>query len=355
MFFKKQSYLMTLLPSVGLAITVNLMNFQSVSAKDDLVFEAGHPSLQSWLLPETPPSPAGNEPTAARIELGKKLFFDPRLSGNGSMSCASCHSPLFGWSDGLPTAVGHLDEVLGRASPTVVNTGYNSIQMWDGRARTLEDQAMGPMEAAQEMNMDIKSLFEWLNTSPGYQAAFAAAYPDEAIDSTTLSKALAAFQRTVVSRDSRFDRWVQGDPSAMNADEVEGFRLFVGEAKCVICHSGPNFTDNGFHNIGLLDVNDPAADLGRFVQRPINVLKGAFKTPTIRDIELTAPYFHNGAATTLEAVMDHYNVGGVFTDSVSPNMHVLNLTDEQKSAVVAFMRTLTTPPEPFTLPQLPVE
>src|SRR5688572_17709107 len=179
---------------------------------------------QKWLLPKQPPFPAGNEPTKERVELGKMLFFDPRLSADGNLSCAGCHSPMFGWSDGLPTAKGAKSKVLGRATPTVVNSAYNSIQMWDGRKSSLEDQAMGPMESMDEMAMDLKALFAWLGKSPAYRADFAKAYPGEAIDHKTVSKALASFERTVVSSDSPFDRWLRGDAKAMTPQQVRGFR-----------------------------------------------------------------------------------------------------------------------------------
>ena len=222
-------------------------------ADQKYVYEAGHASLQEWLLPDTPPYPADNAPTEARIELGKMLFFDTRLSGSGNMSCATCHSPLYGWSDGLPTAKGVNSKILDRASPTVVNTAYNSIQMWDGRKKSLEDQAMGPMEAAVEMNMDTKALFAWLKANEGYVGAFKSAYPGEAIGESTVSKAIANYERTIISNNSPFDKWIKGDNNAMTAQQVNGFELFVRKDKgnCAACHSAPNFTDDGFHNIGL--------------------------------------------------------------------------------------------------------
>ena len=308
-----------------------------------------------WLLPKTPPSPADNQPSAARIELGKQLFFDPRLSSERNLSCASCHSPLFGWSDGLPTAKGFKSKVLGRASPTVINSGYTTIQMWDGRRATLEDQAMGPMESMDEMAMNLESLFTWLNSNPSYKAAFAKAYPGEAIDKTTTSKAIASYERTLISADSPFDHWLRGDKKAMNASQVRGFRLFTDPAKgnCAACHSAPNFTDNGFHNIGLAAYGQPNPDVGRFAIKPIASLKGAFKTPTLRDIALTAPYFHDGSATTLTEVVEHYNKGGVTKTDLSTNIKPLNLSADEVKDLVLFLHALTTPPKTVTLPQLP--
>jgi len=308
-----------------------------------------------WLLPDQPPHPADNHPSEARVELGKMLFFDPRLSRDGNMSCATCHSPLLGWSDGLPTAKGVKSMVLGRATPTVVNTAYNSIQMWDGRKATLEDQAMGPMQADVEMNADLGGVFKWLNTNDGYRHAFAKAYPGEAIDAKTFSKAIASYERTVVSNASPFDRWLKGDRDAMTAQQVRGFRLFQDENKgnCAACHQAPNFTDNGFHNIGLASHGKENPDMGRYTIRPVKTMKGAFKTPTLRDIELTAPYFHDGSAKTLTEVVEHYAKGGDVKTDLSPNIKPLNLTQQEKEDIVAFMTALTSPQRPVTLPRLP--
>ncbi len=323
----------------------------------DAVIESGHPSLAAWLLPELPPHPEGNAPTAERVALGKMLFFDPRLSGDGNMSCATCHNPVLGWSDALPTAKGVKSKVLDRATPTIVNTAYNSIQMWDGRKASLEDQAMGPMEANVEMNMDLPRLFAWLRSMPTYIKAFERAYPGEDIGADTVSRAIASYERTVLSNNSPFDRWVKGDSSAMSAQQVRGFALFLDENKgnCAACHSAPNFTDDGFHNIGLASFGKEQPDLGRYAQKPLGLMKGAFKTPTLRDIELTAPYFHDGSAVTLADVVDHYADGGVVKDNLSPNMKTLDLSAQERADIVAFLRALTTPAQPVVLPKLPTE
>ena len=308
-----------------------------------------------WLLPKQPPYPTGNEPTPDRVRLGKALFFDPRLSRDGNMSCATCHSPLFGWSDGLTTGRGFQSKVLGRASPTVVNTAYNTIQMWDGRRKTLEEQAMGPMEANAEMNMDIALMFRWLNSTAGYKELFAKAYPGQAIDAATVSMAIASFERTVVSNDSPFDHWLQGDSDAMTAQQVRGFRVFTDPNKgnCSTCHQAPNFTDNGFHNVGLAAWGKDNPDVGRYAQKPVARMKGAFKTPTLREVSLTAPYFHDGSAKTLMDVVEHYNKGGEIKTNLSPDMKQLNLSQQEKEDLVAFLNALTSAPKSVTLPQLP--
>ena len=327
----------------------------AIAANTDVTFKAGHSSLEPWILADRPQDPEDNPSTKAKIELGKMLFFDPRLSGDGNMSCATCHSPLFGWSDGLPTAKGSKSMVLGRASPTVINTGFNPIQMWDGRKKTLEDQAMGPMKSNEEMNINIPSLIAFLNSNKGYKKAFNTAFPGQEISETTIAKSIASFERTVVSNSSRFDQWLKGKKNALSKQEIRGFKVFVDPERgnCEVCHSGANFTDNGFHNIGLASYGDPNPDLGRYAERPLRLMKGAFKTPTIRDIELTAPYFHDGSAATLEEVVDHYATGGVVKTNPSPNLKELQLSQQEKDDLVAFMKSLTSPQKPFTLPILP--
>lgn len=323
------------------------------SEESKTVYKAGHASLQKWLLPDEAPYPKGNKPNEARIELGKKLFFDPRLSGDGNMSCATCHNPALGWSDAQPTAKGVKSKVLSRASPTLINTAFNYIQMWDGRKKSLEDQAMGPMEATVEMNMDTKKLFRWLNSNKEYTRLFSEAYPGEKIASATVSKALATFERTVISNNSNFDRWVKGDKDAMTVQQVNGFKLFVGKAKCIDCHSAPNFTDNGFHNIGLVSWGEKNPDMGRYQERPLRLMKGAFKTPTIREINRTAPYFHDGSVETLKEVVEHYVKGGVVKTNISPNMKKIKLSDSEINDVVAFMNALSSPYHAINLPELP--
>lgn len=318
------------------------------------VFQAGHASLQHWLLPDVPPQPEDNKLTPARITLGKTLFFDPRLSGDGNMSCATCHNPVFGWSDALPTARGNKSKVLDRATPTVINTAFNSIQMWDGRKKSLEDQAMGPMEATVEMNMNIPKLLSFLNSNPDYQNLFNKAYPGKKIDEKTISKAIASYERTVISNNSPFDQWVKGNAKAMTAQQIDGFKLFVGKANCVDCHSAPNFTDDGFHNIGLASFGKGNPDMGRYLQRPVKILKGAFKTPTLRDINQTAPYFHDGSAQTLREVVKFYSKGGVHTTNLSPSMQKLELSEAEIDSLVAFLNALTSPYKAVTLPQLPL-
>ena len=305
-----------------------------------------------WRRPERVPAPADNQPNRVRAELGRTLFFDPRLSAKGVMSCASCHNPALGWSDGRPTAVGHDMKILGRATPTIVNAAFNPLQMWDGRKASLEDQALGPFESKDEQNLALPELERRVRSLSGYVDMFAIAYPNEAITSRTIAKAIASFERTVLSEDAPFDRWQAGDTHALSASAQRGFELFNGKAQCALCHQGFNFTDNGFHNIGLKETPS-TLDPGRFAHRPVAVLKGAFKTPTLRDITLTAPYMHNGAYATLEQVIDHYDRGGDVRDNLDANMKPLALHALEKEDLLEFLRSLTGTAPPVTVPNLP--
>jgi cytochrome c peroxidase len=305
-----------------------------------------------WLRPAAAPAPDENLPNAARIKLGEMLFWDPRLSKKGSMSCASCHNPALGWSDGLPTAVGFDMQILGRATPTILNTAFNTIQMWDGRKANLEDQALGPIAAGGEMNLPLPEMVTRLQSIPGYAPEFEKAYPGLGISEVTVARAIASFERTVLSTESAFDRWRKGDHKAMSASAKNGFALFTGKAKCSVCHMGFNFTDNGFHNIGVKDAGEQADD-GRFAQRKVKSMKGAFKTPTLRDIALTAPYMRNGMYKTLTEVVEHYNRAGDVKENLDINMTPLNLTPAEVADVVAFMESLTGAPRLVSVPVLP--
>jgi cytochrome c peroxidase len=265
------------------------------------------------------------------------------------MSCATCHNPSLGWADGLRTAVGDGMQVLARATPSIVNSGFNRLQMWDGRFSSLEEQAWGPMLASAEMHGSQEDILVKLKAVPGYVAAFDKAYPGGDITKETVAKAIANFERTVVSRDSAFDRWGQGDESVLNASAKRGFEIFTGKANCIACHQGSNFTDQGFHNIGLKG----NTDLGRYAKVPIRVMRGAFKTPTVRDIALTAPYMHNGMYRTLEEVIDHYDRGGDDKENLDPNIKPLGLSDQEKKDLVEFLKSLTGKQPTITVPRLP--
>lgn len=298
-------------------------------------------------------APADNKITPARIELGRTLFFDPRLSGSKWISCATCHNPGLGWSDGLNTALGNGMVQQRRSTPTLVNVGYNQTFMWDGRKVSLEDQALAPIESKDEMNMDMSMLVERLSAIPGYRPLFDHAYPGEGITRVTVAKALASFERTIVSKDTPFDRWQRGDANAVSAAAKRGSDLFHGKARCNLCHRGFNFTDDGFHNIGLVSLPGMPEDEGRFEQRKVKILKGSFKTPTLRNVELTAPYMHNGIYRSLQEVVDHYDRGGDIKDNLDPNIFPLRLTPQEKEDIVAFMKSLTSKAADVAVPRLP--
>ena len=345
-------------PRVLIAITAALLLTSSQisaapGAGDKALPAAATEADKVWRLPP-PPVVAGNPASPTKVELGKALFFDPRLSANGSISCASCHNPSLGWSDGLRTGIGINGTVLGRATPTIVNMAYNTQFMWDGRKASLEDQALGPMKTPEEMKTDLKAMVRMMGSIEGYRTMFEQAFPGEPISEETVAKAIAAFERTVVSTDSRFDRWVEGDRQALTQSEWRGYQVFKDPARgnCATCHSGANFTDNGFHNIGIAQP-EGAPDAGRFKVRALAAMKGAFKTPTLRDIALTAPYFHDGSAQTLVEVVEHYDRGGDDKRNLSKDIRPLHLTARDKEDLVAFMVALNGQAPHVTLPRLP--
>jgi len=299
--------------------------------------------------PAAVPAPADNEPTPARVALGQMLFFDPRLSGNGSISCATCHNPSFAWTDRLPLGHGAGHKVLGRHTPTVLNAAFNELQMWDGRFATLEEQALGPMLSKDEMNATAEEIIHRLKSIPGYAPLFQAAYGDEGITTATLGKAIASFERTIVSGEAPFDRYVAGDEHAISAAAKRGFALFNTKANCAACHSGWAFTDSSFHDIGVA-----SEDPGRGRTLGIAELNHAFKTPTLRNIVERAPYMHDGSEATLREVIELYNQGGrVKRSTLSAEIKPLHLTAGEIDDLLAYLHTLSSRDTPVTLVALP--
>lgn len=297
--------------------------------------------------------PKDNPMTPAKVELGKMLFFDPRLSGNDHWACATCHNPSLGFSDGLPRSLGFGDETeLGRHAPTVLNIAYNTAQFWDGRAPTMEQQAIGPIQAGREMNSNPKELEKELNSIPEYKERFMKVF-GEPVTMPNIGKAIAAFERTLVTRDAPFDRYIRGDKNSLNTQEKRGLILYISKAACSQCHNGANFTDNQFHNIGLPQVGPLKEDLGRYEVTKNEKDKRAFKTPTLRNVTMTPPYMHNGVFKTLEEVVDFYNKGGGEDRNKSSKIFKLNLTDKEKEDLVAFLKTLTGNVPIVSYPQLP--
>ncbi len=242
---------------------------------------------------------------------------------------------------------------LRRATPTLINVAYGRIFMWDGRDDSLEKQALGPIESDKEMHGNVTDMIGRIAAISGYKELFSRAYPGAAVDASFVAKALANFERTILSANAPFDRWQGGDPAATTESAKRGFALFLGEARCNACHQGFNFTDDGFHNIGVKTLPDAPLDEGRYEQRKVKSMRGAFKTPTLRDIALTSPYMHNGIYETLEEVVEHYDRGGDVLDNLDPTMSPLKLEKQDKADLVAFLKSLTGPAMTVTLLRLP--
>lgn len=294
--------------------------------------------LAQYARPDSVPHPEDNRYTAERRALGKLLFFEPRLSGTGDVSCATCHDPARSYGDGRARAVGVTRTELARRTPTVLNTAYAPALFWDGRAETLEQQALAPIEAEGEMGLPLPSMVRRMNALAGYRALFARAYGSDSVTPELVAKALAQFQRTVNSTPAPFDRWAAGDDRAIEESAKRGFVLFNGKASCATCHGGWRFTDDSFHDIGV-----PGADSGRARVVPgVEVLAFAFKTPTLRNVVERAPYMHDGSERTLAEVIELYDRGGrVRRESLSPFIKPLGLTAAEKRDLEAFLRTLS--------------
>lgn len=270
------------------------------------------------------------------VELGKMLFFDNRLSKNNNQSCATCHNPELGFSDGLKFGLGTNGNQLGRNAPHIYNLAWASTLFWDGRAATLEEQALGPIVANAEMGMSPELTLERLQKVEGYAIQFNDIYED-GLTFENVGKAIAAFERTVISDNAAFDQYIAGNKNAMSPSAVRGMEVFVGKGNCTRCHDGDNFTDDSFHNIGIGD-----GDPGRYGITKNKNMMGAFKTPGLRNIIYSAPYMHDGSAATLEEVVDLYNQGGhKGSKHVSPLIEPLNLSLQEKADLVAFMAALT--------------
>jgi cytochrome c peroxidase len=313
--------------------------FTNVTADED---------MSKWLRPATVPQPANNKLTPERIELGKLLYFDTRLSKNSKVSCATCHSPSHGWTDEIPAskAVGFEGRVGHRNSPVVLNSAYQRHQFWDGRAKSLEQQALGPIETDVEMNMPLTELIPKLNKIQGYRELFDKAYPGEGLTKDTLAKAIASFERTVVSTESPFDKYAKGYKNAISAEAKKGFELFKGKAHCIDCHDGFNFTDGSFQNIGLQDGELKGKELGRYNVKKRAAWYGVFKTPTLRDVTKSYPYFHDGSVKTLKEATVICSHGGRFEHNVknrSDAMKDRHLSEDEVDAIVEFMKSLTGP------------
>jgi cytochrome c peroxidase len=296
------------------------------------------------------PFPKSDPYSPAKSQLGRLLFFDPRVSSSGARACANCHNPALSWGDGLPRGVGEGQQELPLRVPTLLNVAWTPKLGWDGHFRDLENVTFGPISASNNMNMPKKELVARLTAIPGYVEAFQAAFGEGPITPRKIELALATFERSIVSDEAPFDRWIAGDDRAISPAAKRGFALFNGKANCAACHSGWAFTDSSFHDIGTAKGDD----LGRGRLFPKSVaLRYAFKTPTLRDVARRAPYMHDGSEPTLKAVIDLYDKGGIDRPSRSPDIRPLHLSESEKADLIAFLDTLTGTPQAVTIPALP--
>jgi cytochrome c peroxidase len=297
----------------------------------------------SFRRPEGVPFPADNPFSEAKRALGETLFHDKRLSLDESLSCASCHERGKGFADGKAQGRGVPGRPLKRHTPTLWNLAWSAPVFWDGRARSLEEQVAGPIESPDEMAQPLISVVTRLAADAAMARAFAAAFPETPqVNALNVARALATYERTFVSPSTRFDRWIAGDPQALTAGEVAGFRLFTGKAGCVKCHSGFAFTDYAFHDIGL-----PSEDRGRGAVLRLAVAEHAFKTPGLREIGRSAPYMHDGSLATLADVIRHYERGVVERPTLSKDLtRKLRLTQAERADLIAFLGTLTSESDP---------
>lgn len=283
--------------------------------------------------------PKDNPYSPEKVELGKLLYFDTRLSADNSVSCATCHSPAHAFTDGAPVSTGIKGQKGGRSAPTVINRAFSLAQFWDGRASTLEEQAKGPMANPIEMGNTHEAVVGKIKSVAGYRAMFKSAFGTEEIDIDHVAKAIATFERTVLSGNSAFDRWDAGDKKAMTPEQVRGMNVFLNKAKCDQCHEGLNFTSNMYANIGI-GTDKAQPDDGRYAVTKNPADWGVFKTPTLRDVSRTAPYMHDGSLKTLEEVVDYYDKGGLKNKNLDEKIKPLKLTAQDKKDLVAFLHAL---------------
>jgi cytochrome c peroxidase len=292
--------------------------------------------------PAAIPFPASNPYSEQKRALGATLFHDKRLSADGTFACASCHVIGKGLSDGRVTAVGVPGRALARHTPTIWNLAWAGPVFWDGRAHSLEEQVAGPITAPDEMGQPMAPLIARLATDKSYIRAFAKAFPKQPrVSEDNLKKAIATYERTLVSPRTRFDRWVEGDSAALSAQETDGFRLFAGKAGCANCHSGWAFTDYAFYDVGL-----ESEDRGRGAVLRLEQAEHAFKTPSLREVGRRAPYMHDGSVATLADAVKHYVDGITDRPTLPPDLRKITLSADEQAALVAFLGSLTSEGDP---------
>jgi|SRR5581483_261614 len=294
--------------------------------------------------------PQENPYTADKAELGRYLYFDKRLSSDGTVSCATCHDPTRGFTDCAPVSTGIRGQRGNRSAPTVINRAYSLAQFWDGRAATLEDQVKGPIANPIEMGNTHDAMVLSLRRIAGYSRMFEKAFGSPEITVDRVAQAIATFERTILSGNSRYDRYKAGDKKAMSAAQVRGMRVFFDKAQCDSCHEGINFTLNAYANLGV-GTDKPSPDVGRFAVTKDPADWGAFKTPTLRDVARTAPYMHDGSLLNLHQVVNFYDKGGTPNRNLDKKIKPLHLTEQQKDDLVAFLEALSGDVTPVRPPE----
>lgn len=322
----------------GCAAVLLVCPFTTADTKKTL-FPAEGPTIPKGLVPII--WPADNPYTPEKAELGYLLFFDKRLSSDSTVSCASCHDPKYAFADGASVSSGIRSQKGGRSAPTVINRAYSVEQFWDGRANTLEEQAKGPIANPIEMGHTHEGVIKALSKVPGYRERFHKVFGKDDITITDVAKAITTFERTVLSGNSAYDRFKAGDKSALTPGQQEGMKIFFSDhARCDSCHEGINFSNGKFANIGIgMDKKEP--DLGRFNVTKRDTDRGAFKTPTLREIAHTGPYMHNGSFKTLEEVVEHYDKGGIKNQWLHQDIRPLKLSPQDKKNLVDFLKALS--------------
>ena len=336
--------------SVGRALVVLLLPLWAAGSVAHVVLPDSGGAREDYRRPTGIPYPDANPFSEAKAELGRMLLFDPILSGSRSRSCATCHNPSLSWGDGLARAVGEGQVAMAVRAPTLLNVAWTPRLGWDGKFRDLESVAFTPITSAVGMNLSEPIAIERLASIPGYVRSFASAFGTGPITRRNIEAALATYERSIVSGTAPFDRWVAGDERAIDQSAKRGFDVFRGKGRCNECHTGWAFTDGSFHDIGT----GQGDDIGRGRLFPTSVkLRYAFKTPTLRDVAHRAPYMHDGSIATLEEVIALYDRGGVARPSRSSAIAPLGLTEGEKTDLLAFLQTLTSPPGSVLLPMLP--
>ncbi len=295
------------------------------------------------------PIPADNPPTAESIALGRKLFFDVRLSADDTVSCATCHNPQLSFTDGLPGSKGIGKRIGRRNAPTVLNSAYYSSFFWDGRAASLEQQAGFPIANPDEMGQSHELSIKKFEKIPEYKKEFEQVFGPGRLTIEKIEMALASYERTLLSGDSPFDRYMYGrDDSALSPEALRGLKLFMDKKRgnCSTCHTigetYATFSDGKFHNLGAgLNSKGELTDLGRYEQTKVEADRGAFRTPDLRNVATTAPYMHDGSLKTLKDVVDFYDGGGSANPQLDPEIKELKLNERERADLVAFLESLT--------------